>query len=253
MSKALKDSHIMFMRCLTKTLRSPEAVTMALVVPLVMMVLFGFVFGGIADIEGFNYINFIVPGIIIQCICNSSGATALSVHNDMSKGIIDRFRSMQIAKSAFLSGHVWLAIVRSMIICIMTFAAAFIVGFRPSAGFLDWLVIAGILVLFIIAITWVIVIFGLIASDGEAISGLTFLIMIFTFLSSGFAPPETLPRVLRVFAQNQPMTPVIDAVRGLMHGTQLNGEIMLAVAWCIGITVVAFIVAVQIYKNKLTK
>lgn len=253
MSKTLKDSHTMFMRCFMKTLRSPQAITMALIVPFVMMILFGFVFGGVAEIEGFSYINFIVPGIIVQCICNASGATALSVHNDMSKGIIDRFRSMRIAKSAFLSGHVWLSVMRSVVITIATIGAAFVVGFRSSAGLLEWLIIAGILMLFIIAMTWVIVIFGLIAEDAESIAGITFLITITTFLSSGFAPVETLPWALRIFAQHQPMTPVIDALRGLMHGTPLNGEIWLAVAWCVGIIVVAFLIAVQLYKNKLTK
>jgi len=226
---------------------------MAIVVPFVMMVLFGYVFGGIAEIEGFSYINFIVPGIILQCVCNSSNATALSVHNDMSKGIIDRFRSMQIAKSAFIAGHVWLSVIRSIVITIATFGAAFAVGFRPTAGFMEWMAVAGILILFIIAMTWLVVIFGLIATDIESISGTTFLLVIFVFLSSAFAPPETLPLVLRLFAQYQPMTPVIDAVRGLLLGTPLNNEILIAIAWCIGITVVGFLLSVHIYKSKLTK
>jgi len=253
MSKVFADSFTMFKRCFVKTLRSPESVIVALVVPIVMMILFGYVFGGVAQIEGFNYINFIVPGIILQCICNASAATALSVHNDMSKGIIDRFRSMQIAKSAFISGHVWMSVIRSIAITVMTFGAAFVVGLRPSAGFIEWLAIAGLLTLFIIAITWVVVIFGLIAKDSESISGCTFLLVILTFLSSGFAPTETLPTVLRVFANNQPMTPVIDAVRGLMLGMPLGNEIWIALAWCIGIIVVAFVAAVQIYKSKLTR
>jgi len=253
MSKAMADSYTMFKRCLVKTLRSPEAMTMAIVVPFVMMILFGYVFGGVAYIEGFNYINFIVPGIILQCICNSSAATAISVHNDMSKGIIDRFRSMRIAKSAFISGHVWLSVMRSIVITIATFGAAFAVGFRPTAGFAEWMAVAGILILFIIAITWLVVIIGLLSKDAESISGATFLIVIFVFLSSAFAPPETLPTVLRVFAQYQPMTPVIDALRGLLLGTPLNNEIMVALAWCIGLTVAGFALAVHVYKSKLTK
>jgi len=253
MSKAISDSYIMFKRCLVKTSRSPEAMTMAIVVPFVMMVLFGYVFGGVVNIEGFNYINFIVPGIILQCVCNSSTATSLSVHSDMTKGIIDRFRSMRIAKSAFISGHVWLSVIRSIVITIATFGAAFAVGFRPTAGLFEWLAVAGILTLFIIAITWLVVIIGLISKDAESISGANFLIVIFVFLSSAFAPPETLPTVLRVFAQHQPMTPVIDALRGLLLGTPLNNEIIIALAWCIGITVVGFTLAVQIYKSKLTK
>jgi len=249
----MRDSYIMFRRNLTKTMRSPETMTMALVVPCVMMVLFGFIFGGIADIEGFSYINFIVPGIILQCICNSSGATALSVHNDMSKGIIDRFRSMQISKSAFISGHVWLSVIRNMVITAVTFGAALVVGFRPTASFLEWLAVAGILFLFIVAITWITVIIGLLVGDAEAVSGATFLLVIFTFVSSGFAPTETLPTALRIFAQYQPMTPVIDSVRGLLLGMPLGNEIFIALAWCVGIIIVTFALAVQIYKNKLTK
>jgi len=243
----------MFKRCFVKTLRSPEAVAMAIIVPVFMMVLFGFVFGGIADIEGFNYIDFIVPGIILQCICNSSTATSLGVHNDMTKGLFDRFRSMRIAKSAFISGHVWVSVIRCVVITIVTFGAAFIIGFRPTAGLVEWLAIAGILVLFIIAITWLVVIIGLIAKDAESISGANFLIVIFVFLSSAFAPTETLPLVLRVFARYQPMTPVIDALRGLMMGTPLGNEIIVALAWCVGMIVVGFVLSVNIYKSKLTR
>jgi ABC-2 type transport system permease protein len=253
MNKAIADSYTLFKRCFVKTLRSPEAMTMAIIVPFVMMVLFGFVLGGVAKIEGFSYINFIVPGIILQCICNSSAATSLSVHSDMTKGIIDRFRSMQIAKSAFLSGHVWLSVIRSAVITVATFGAAFAVGFRPTAGLAAWLAVAGILILFITAMTWLVVIIGLISKDAESISGANFLMVIFVFLSSAFAPPETLPTVLRLFAQYQPMTPVIDALRGLLLGTPLNNEIGIALAWCIGLTVVGFLLAVHIYKSKLTK
>jgi len=243
----------MFKRSLIKTQRSPEAMFMALIVPIFMMVLFAFVFGSVADVGEFSYINFIVPGIIVQCVTNASSATALGVHSDMSKGIIDRFRSMAIAKSAVLSGHVWVSVLRSMVITAVVIGAALVMGFRPSAGFTDWLVIAAILTLFIIAVTWIAVILGMIAKDSESISGGIFLLVILTFLSSGFAPTENLPTALRIFAQNQPMTPVIDAVRSLMLGLPTNGEVLAALAWCIGITIVAFALAVHIYKSKLTR
>jgi len=249
----MTDSYIMFRRNLTKTLRSPEAVIMAVVVPVIMMVLFGIIFGGVAEIEGFSYINFIVPGIILQCICNSSTATAISVHNDMTKGLIDRFRSMRISKSAFISGHVWMSVIRSIVITAATIAAAFAIGFRPEAGLIDWLIAIGILLLFIVAVTWIIVIVGLIANDAEAASGASFLLVVFTFASSGFAPVETMPAVLRVFAENQPMTAVIDAVRNLVMGVRDSSEIITALVWCAGITIAAFVLARRIYKSKLTK
>jgi ABC-type polysaccharide/polyol phosphate export systems, permease component len=253
MNRALSDSYIMFKRCLIKTLRSPEAVLTALFVPVIMMILFGYVFGSVASIEGGNYIDFIVPGIIVQCICNASISTSLNVHNDMTTGIIDRFRSMQIAKSAFISGHVWMSVLRNIIITTVTFGAAYAIGFRPTASLKEWGVIAGILILFIIAITWFAVVIGLIAKNDESISGAIFLLTIFVFLSSAFAPIDSLPTILKALAKHQPMTLVIEALRGLMMDTPLDNEIMIAFAWCVGITVVCFLLAVRIYKSKLTK
>ena len=252
-TRLFTDSMTMFKRNLTKTLRSPESMFMAVVVPVVIMILFGYVFGGIADVGELSYINFIVPGIIIQCVTNASSATALGLHNDMSKGIIDRFRSMAIAKSAVISGHVWLSVIRSMIINAVVIGAAFAIGFRPNASFSDWLIVSAILTLFIIAITWVAVIIGLLSQDSESISGGMFLLTILTFLSSAFTPTEALPTVLRIFAENQPMTHVINAVRSLMLGMPANGALLTSILWCVAIAVVAFIVAVQVYKSKLTR
>jgi len=243
----------MFKRNLKKTLRSPEAIALAIFVPLVMMVLFGLIFGSVADLGELSYINFIVPGIILQCVANASSSTALGVYNDMSTGIIDRFRSMAISKSAFISGHVWVSVLRSMIITASTIGVAFIIGFRPSASFFDWLIITLILTLFIIAITWIAVVIGLIAKDAESISGGMFLLVVLTFVSSGFAPTDSLPTAIRIFANHQPMTPVIDAVRSLMLGFPLENELYIALAWCVGITIVSFTLAVQIYKSKLTQ
>jgi ABC-2 type transport system permease protein len=243
----------MFRRNLTKTIRSGEAIAMALIVPIVMMILFGYVFGGIVDLGEINYINFIVPGIVVQCITNASTATSLGINTDMNTGIIDRFKSMAIAKSAFLSGHVWVSVIRSMIITAVTIGAAFVIGFRPEAGLVDWLLITALLTLFIIAVTWLVVIVGLIAKDAESISGAGFLFTIFVFLSSAFAPPESLPTVLRVFAENQPMTHVITALRNLMLGFPMNGEFLTAILWCVGITIAGFALSVHIYKSKLTR
>jgi len=243
----------MFKRVFNKNLRSPESVIMALVVPIIMMVLFGMVFGSVAEVEGFSYINFIVPGIILQCVCNMSATTSLTVHSDMSTGIFDRFRSMRIAKSAFLAGHVYVSVLRSIIITTVIIGFSFAIGFRPEAGFLDWLAVAGILVLFILAMTWMVVIIGLVATNSEDISGFNFLLVVFTFISSAFAPTETLPWVLRGFAAHQPITHVIDALRALLLGLPMGNSMWLAVVWCVGITVVSFLLAMKIYKRKLTQ
>jgi len=251
--KFFKDSFTMFKRSLIKTGRSPEAMAMAILVPVVMMMLFGYVFGGIVDLGEINYINFIVPGIIVHCITNASTATAYGLHKDMTTGIIDRFRSMSIAKSAVISGHVWVSVLRNLVITALTILTAVAIGFRPEAGFTEWLIISAIITLFIIAVTWVVVIFGLIAKDAESISGMGFLVTIMVFLSSAFAPTESLPVVLRVIAENQPMTPVINVLRSLMLDLPINGELSTAIIWCLGITVAAFALAVHIYKIKLTR
>jgi len=170
----------------------------------------------------------------------------------MTKGIFDRFRSMRISKSAFLSGHALLSILRSFIITGIIIGTSFAIGFRPTAGIADWLIVIGIMTLFITCITWITVIFGLVVKDSESLSGLNFLLVIFSFISSGFAPVDSLPTVLRIFATHQPMTHVIDATRALLLGLPAGNSIWLALAWCVGIAVAGFVIAVQIYKRKLT-
>lgn len=254
MGNYISDSYTMFKRSMTRTLRSPEAIVVAIILPVFMMVMFGYVFGGVVDLGDINYINFIVPGIIVQCVLNASAATAFSIYTDMTTGIIDRFRSMSISKASLITGHVCVSVIRSIVITIFTFGAAFAIGFRPEASFTDWLLIAAILILFMIAITWMVVIFGLISKDAESINGTSFLLMIFVFISSAFSPPETLPTVLRVFAQNQPITHIVDAMRALMLGFELSGwHLVRALAWCLGLGAVCFAIAVQVYKSKLTR
>jgi len=226
---------------------------MALIVPVFMLIMFAYVFGGVIDMGDINYLNFIVPGIIVQCVVNASTATAHSIHSDMTTGIIDRFRSMAISKSAVISGHVWVSVLRSMIITAVLFGVAFILGFRPVAGFTDWLIIAGVLTLFIVAVTWMVVIFGLISGDGETINGINFLLMILVFISSAFAPTDTFPRAMQVFAENQPMTPIVNTLRSLALGMPMDGALIRAIIWCVVIGVGGFVLSVQIYKAKLTK
>ena len=247
------DSYIMFRRSFTKMLRSPETMIMATLVPVAMMTLFGFVFGGITDLGDINYLDFIVPALILQCVANASSTTGMGVYQDLSTGIIDRFRTMPIAKSAFLAGHVAVSLIRNAIIAAVTVGAGLAIGFRPSAGPVEWLIVTGILLLFILAITWIVVIFGLMVKDAEALSGISFLLTMFTFLSSGFAPTDTLPTALRIFAEHQPMTPIIDSLRALMLGFPLGNEIWIALAWCVGMIIGAFIIALRIYKKKLTQ
>ncbi|MCL2569223.1 MAG: ABC transporter permease [Oscillospiraceae bacterium] len=247
----LGDSMTMFGRSLKLSMRSPEAIFMALIVPAVLMVVFVYVFGGAMDVGGYSVVNFIVPGIILQTIGQGMPAIAVRVNSDMTKGIVDRFRTMPIAKSSILVGHAFATLVQSAITVAATIGAALLVGFRPSAGLIEWLMIAGILVLYIFMMAWLAVVSGVHAKESESAAGLMSMIGILPFLSSGFVPTETMPWALRVFAENQPMTPIINTMRALMLDQPLpDGALRAAILWCVGLTVVFYGMALAIYQRK---
>jgi len=245
------DSWLMFKRSMTAIARGPEGLFMAIINPVVVMVLFGAIFGNMVDIDGFSYVDFIVPAIVLQGIAQGITSTAISVSNDMSKGIVDRFRSMPISKAALLTGHAMSCLVMNLITTAVVIGVAIPIGFRPQAGILAWFAVAGLISLFIMALTWLAVLAGVKAKAADAVTGFLFPLFILPFVSSGFAPVETMPAWLRWFATHQPMTHVIDALRGLMLGTPSGNALPIALAWCVGITVVAFLAAVQMYKRKL--
>jgi ABC-2 type transport system permease protein len=231
--------------------RNPENMAMTVITPFFLMLLFGTIFGGITDIGAFNYIDFIVPGIILQSVAQGAQFGAINITSDMTKGIIDRFRSMPISKTAVLIGHASASIVKNSVTAAVIIGTAFLIGFRPQGGLTGWLMAVGIFLLFIVAISWMAILFGLLSKTPESTAGYMFPLFILPFVSSGFAPTETLPRGIRWFANHQPMTPIIDSTRGLMMNLPTGNNILLAVLWCVGITVVAFVMAVQVYKRKL--
>ncbi|MCL2752902.1 MAG: ABC transporter permease [Defluviitaleaceae bacterium] len=250
--RVFQDSWTMFKRCLTATLRNPEAFGAAIIAPAMVMFLFGTIFGNVMDVGYVNYIDFIVPGIILQTVAQGTISTAISVNNDLHKGIIDRFRSMPIAKSAVLNGHVLASVMRNILTTAVVIGVAIAIGFRPQAGILDWLVIAGVFILFMFALTWISVIAGLAAKAPENTTGMLFLLFILPFLSSGFVPTESLPNWMRGFAEHQPMTPIIDATRSLFLGHPPGNSLPIAIIWSTGIIIVATIFSIQIYKRKLS-
>ena len=251
MAQLFSDSWAMFTRCMRVVFRSPDAVGMAIIAPAFLMWLFANIFGNIIDVGEINYINFIVPGIILQAVTQATTAVAISVNNDMSRGIIDRFRSMAITRSSVLIGHVFASVVRNIFTTAIIIGVGIAVGVRPQAGFVGWLVIAGVMILSILAFTWIAVICGLLAKSPESAGAMMFPLFLLPFVSSGFAPTETMTRGLRWFSTHQPMTHIIDTVRNLMLDLPLGNEIWLALAWSVGITIAAFVVAVQLYKRKL--
>jgi len=247
----LHDSKIMFIRSLKLSLRSPEAVAMTLIVPAVLMVVFVSVFGGTMDVGGFSVVNFIVPGIILQTIGQGVPTTAVRINNDMTKGVVDRFRTMPISKPSILIGHVLATLLQNLVTVVITISAALLMGFRPEADLLQWIIVIGIIALYIIMMAWLAIVSGVQAKDPESASGLMMFVGVLPFFSSGFAPTETMPYFLRIFAENQPMTPIINTIRALLLNEPIpDGALMAALLWCVGLTALFYILATRIFKNK---
>ena len=250
----LRDSKTMFVRSMKLSLRSPDAIVMNTFVPAMLMIIFVYVFGGAMNVGDISVVNFIVPGIILQCIGQSSPTIAISINNDITKGVVDRFRSMPIAKSSLLVGNVLAAILRSIVTITIVIGTAILVGFRPQAGLAQWFIVIGILVMYISMIAWLGVVSGVFSKDSESAAGLMMLVGVLPFLSSGFVPTDTMPLVLRVFAENQPMTPVINSVRALLLDQPVpEGALCAALLWCVGLTVIFYVIAMYIYNRKVTK
>ena len=244
------DSKVMFKRCMKIALKNGEALIQATITPIFLMLLFGAVFGSIADVGAYSYIDFIVPGIILQAVAQATAHIAINVNTDMTKGIVDRFRSMPLAHSSLLIGHAGASVVRNVFTTVILILTALVVGFRPQAGFAEWLIIAGLLLLSVTAITCIAVLCGLKAKSPESASGLMFPLFILPFISSGFAPTETMHVALRWFAEYQPMTPVINALRALMLGHPPGNDLWLALAWTAGTAALTFALAVRRFKRK---
>ena len=247
----INDVKAMFWRSMLNTLRTPTAMVISIAIPAILMLLFINVFGGSMDVGDYNFANFIVPGILVNVLVQSSASTGVGVSEDMTNGIINRFRSMAISSSSFLTGHVLAAFIKTIITTTVTIGVALIAGFRPTANFAEWLIIIGLIILFIFAITWFSVWLGVAMPDSASVSGILSLTAILVFLSPGMAPTENMPRFLRYFAENQPMAPFIKVLRALMNGYEVAGNnLQLAIAWWCGILLVTFIATVIAYKKK---
>ena len=254
LTKTLLETKTMTKRNLMKSIKNPDKLMSNIIAPIMTMLIFVFVMGGaMGYVVDFNYTNFIVPGVLIVAIGQCAAVTAMEISSEMKKGTIDRFRSMPITIFSFLNGQVIESVLRTVFSFTIVLGVAFIIGFRPEASLLSWLAAIGILVFFSITITWVCVVLGLVAKDPEGAGSSIMFILLFTYLSSGFIPTETLPVALRVFAENQPVTHVIDGVRGLMLGFPTEGSILIALLWMSGILVLSYGLAVRLYKRKVMK
>jgi ABC-2 type transport system permease protein len=243
------DSTIMLRRNFRHTLRNPTAVFNAVLFPIVLMLMFVYVLGGAFDVGG-DYVDYATPGMIVLAICYGLSATATAVNSDMTKGIINRFKVMDISRGAVLTGHVFASMLRSLIAIAAIIGVALLIGFRPSASFLDWLGAIGLLVLVCFAASWLTVALGLFAKTAESAGLATVPLILLPFLSSAIVPADTMGPVIRQFAEYQPFTPIIETLRGLLTGQPSAGDAIVALAWCVGIGLVGYLWALATFRKR---
>lgn len=250
---AAADIGVMIVRSMRQVTRQIDGLLIAVILPVMMLLLFVYVFGGALTTSNERYIDYVVPGIILLCSGYGAALTAVSITADMTEGIVDRFRTLPIVSSAVLTGHVVASLLRNTFSTLLVFATALVMGFDPQAGPLEWLGAIGVLLLFVLAMSWLSVVFGLLARSQEAAGGFTFFVLFLPYVSSAFVPTDTMPTALAFFAENQPITPVTESVRGLIMGTPLDGNLLPAVAWLIGITVVSYVLAAVLFRRRIAQ
>lgn len=251
---ALVDSFILIKRSLRHIFRNLDQLLSLFLQPVMFMLLFRYVFGGAIDTGGTSYVNFLVAGILIQTASFGATTTSLSVATDLTKGIIDRLKSLPIVSSAVMTGHVVADLVRNLISSTVMILVALLVGFRPVASFTDWLLIAGLLVLFTLAFSWLSAVVGLIAKSVEAVQWFGFVLVFpLTFASAAFVPTSTMPPFLRLFAEHQPVTQVIEAMRSLMVGTPMGNHAIAAVIWCVALIAIFMPLATYLFRRKVSR
>lgn len=249
-----RDSKTMFIRSLRLSFRHPGTIGLSLLMPASLLAVFVYVFGGALDVGDFSVANYIVPGVILLTIGQSTPPISVRLNEDMTKGVIDRFRTMPIAQSSLLVGHIMATVLQSIVTVAIAIGVSLLVGFRPQAGLTEWLMAGGIIMLYIIMMMWLAVLIGVYAKTSESASGLMTLIGVLPFLSSGFVPTDTMPRILRIFAENQPMTSIIDAVRALLLNEPLKKSVLyLALLWCVGLAFVFCVTSLYVYSRKTAK
>lgn len=245
----LADTAVLTGRSLRHILRSPDTIVTTAVMPIAMMLLFVFVFGGAIDTGGTAYVDYLLPGILLITVASGVAYTAYRLFLDMKGGIIDRFRSMPIASTSVLWGHVLTSLVANAVSLVLVVGIALLLGFRSTAALGAWLSIAGILMLFTLALTWIAVIAGLAAKTIDGASAFSYPLIFLPFVSSAIVPTEGMPGPVRWFAENQPVTAIVDTVRALFTQQPVGGQIWTALAWCLGVLIVAATIAIVMFRR----
>jgi ABC-2 type transport system permease protein len=245
----MTESLALIDRSLRHSIRSVDALLTAVLLPVMLLLLFVYVFGGAIDAGGTRYLDYVVPGIVLLCAGYGAATTAVSVHADLESGMTDRLRSLPIAAAAPLTGHVVASIARNLVSTALVIGVALVIGFDPSASALEWLGVLAVLVAFMAAVSWLAAAFGLLAGSAESAGAFSFFILFLPYVSSAFVPPETMPAGLEAIAEHQPITPIIETLRSLMLGTP-GGEALVALAWCLGFSVIGCTAAAMLYRRR---
>ena len=245
---SVSDSLALIGRSVRHSARSIDAVMVAVLLPVLILLLFVYVFGGAIDTGG-RYVDYVVPGIILLCAGYGSATTAVSVNQDMTTGVIDRFRSLPIVSSGVLTGHVVASVLRNLLSTVIVLGVALLIGFHPRAGVLDWVGVAGVLLAFMVAISWLAACFGLLASSAEGAGAFSFAIMFLPYVSSAFVPTDSMPAALQAIGDHQPVTPIVETLRGLMLGTPISSHAAVALAWCGGLAAIGIVSAGLLFRR----
>lgn len=245
------DTGVMLGRSMKHVTRSMDTIITVTIMPIAFMLLFVYVFGGAIETGTDNYVNYLMPGILLIAIASGISYTGYRLFNDLQSGIFERLHAMPIARSSALWGHVLTSLVANAASLVIIVSVAFLIGFRPWAGVLAWLAVTGILALFTLALAWVAVIAGLLASSTDGATAFSYPIIFLPFVSSAFVPTDTMPGPVRAFAEHQPVTSIVDTIRALLERQPVGGEIWIALAWCVGVLIVAYAFAMAAYRRKI--
>ncbi len=246
------DTTVLLRRSLRHITRSVDTIITTAIMPIAFLLLFVYVFGGAIDSGYDSYVSYLLPGILLITVASGIAYTAFRLFLDMQSGIFERFQSMPIARSAVLWAHVLTSLVANLVSIVVVVLAAVLMGFRSDADVLAWLAVGGIVVLFTLALTWIAVIAGLTAKSVDGASAFSYPLIFLPFISSAFVPTDTMPGPVRAFAEHQPVTSIVNAIRDLFTQQPVGTDIWAGLAWCIGILVVAYALAMIIYRRKIS-
>jgi ABC-2 type transport system permease protein len=252
MTHVLTDTAVLTGRSLRHITRSLDTIITTAITPIAMMLMFVYVFGGAIRTGTDNYVNYLLPGILLITIASGIAYTAFRLFADASSGIFERFHSMPIARASVLWAHVLTSLVANLVSLVVVVGVALLMGFRSGAGVVAWLAALGILVLFTLALTWLAVIPGLTAKTVDGASAFSYPLIFLPFVSSAFVPTATMPGPVRWFAENQPVTSIVNSLRNLFAGQPVGSDIWIALAWCVGLLVVAYAVAMATYRRRIS-